>query len=80
MLSFILGSLIPLAAILLSPRSITVPVTAAAVVVALAITGVGSAYFGGAPPIRAAARTIGGDVLAMATTYAIGSLMRTVVG
>ena len=77
MLSFIAGGLIPLAAILLSPRSMNVPVTVLAVIVALLITGSVSAQLGHAPKARAMARTVGGGVLAMAITYAIGSLVGT---
>lgn len=75
MIAFIIGGLIPLAAILLSPRTIAVPVTATAVVVALATTGWVSAHLGRAPKLRAALRTMGGGILAMAITYAIGSLV-----
>ncbi len=75
MLAFLAGGAIPLAAILLSPRDIAVPVTAVAVVVALAATGSVSAHLGGAPKLRAMARTTGGGVLAMAITYGIGVLV-----
>jgi VIT1/CCC1 family predicted Fe2+/Mn2+ transporter len=77
MLAFIVGAVVPLAAILLSPRSIAVSVTAVAVVAALAITGLVSAQLGGAPKRRAAMRTIGGGILAMTITYAVGNLMET---
>ncbi len=75
MAAFVIGGLIPLATILLSPRTIAVPVTAAATVAALAITGSISAHLGRAPKLRAAVRTTGGGILAMAITYAIGSLV-----
>ena len=74
-LAFIAGALIPLATILLSPRAIAVPVTAVAVVVALAITGSVSAHLGRAPKLRAVLRTIGGGIAAMAITYGVGSLI-----
>lgn len=77
LISFVAGGLIPLAAILLSPRAIAVPVTAVAVVVALAITGSASARLGGAPRLQAVARVTGGGILAMAITYAIGWLVGT---
>jgi len=79
MLAFIVGGLIPLAAILLTPRAIAIPVTAVAVVIALAITGSVSAYLGRAPKLRAVARTVGGGILAMAVTYGIGALVGTQV-
>lgn len=75
MIAFVAGGLIPLATILLSPRAIAVPVTAVAVVLALVITGSVSAHLGGAPKLRAVARITGGGIVAMAVTYAIGSLV-----
>jgi len=75
MAAFTVGGLIPLAAILLTPRDIAVPVTAVAVTVALAVTGSVSAHFGRAPKLRAMARTVGGGILAMVVTYGIGTLV-----
>jgi VIT1/CCC1 family predicted Fe2+/Mn2+ transporter len=75
MLSFVSGGVIPFAAIVLSPREFAVPVTAAAVTLALGITGALSARLGRAPALRAAARTVAGGLLAMAVTYAVGSLV-----
>lgn len=75
MMAFLIGGLIPLAAILLSPRVIAVPVTAIAVVLALVVTGSVSAHLGGAPKLRAVVRITGGGIVAMAVTYAIGSLV-----
>jgi len=75
MLAFTIGGLIPFAAIILSPRNAAVPLTAVAVVIALAVTGTVSAHLGGAPKLRAALRTTGGGVLAMAITAAVGSLV-----
>lgn len=65
------------AAILLTPRDIAVPVTAIAVIIALAGTGSVSAYLGRAPKLRATACTVGGRILAMAVTYGIGALVET---
>lgn len=75
MVAFVIGGLIPLAAILLTARPIAVPVTAVSVIVALAVTGSVSAHVGRASKLRASARTITGGVLAMAITYAIGTLV-----
>lgn len=72
MLAFVLGALVPLAAILLSERDVAVPVTGVAVVVALAITGCVSAHLGGAPKLRAVLRTVGGGLGAMVVTYSLG--------
>lgn len=77
MAAFVLGGLVPLLAILLSPRPVAVPVTAVAVVLALAATGSVSAHLGGAGKSRAMARTVGGGIAAMAITYAIGLLVGT---
>ena len=75
--AFVLGALVPLIAILATPRSAAVPVTASAVVLALAVTGSVSAHLGGAGKLRAVARTIGGGLAAMVITYVIGLLMGT---
>lgn len=75
LLAFVLGALIPLLAILLSPRPIAVAVTAASVVMALALTGVVSAHLGGAPKLKAGLRTVSGGILTMTVTFAIGSLI-----
>jgi VIT1/CCC1 family predicted Fe2+/Mn2+ transporter len=77
MVSFTLGALLPLVAILLPPVSARVWVTAVAVVVALALTGWGSARLGDAPAGRAVLRNVAGGVLAMAVTYAIGAAVGT---
>ena len=77
MLAFILGALVPLVAILLAPGSVAVPVTGVAVVLALAVTGSVSAHLGGARKLRAAVRTMGGGLAAMAITYGIGLLVGT---
>jgi vacuolar iron transporter family protein len=73
--SFTLGAVLPLLAILLPPPSARIPVTVAAVLVALAITGWISAHLGGANPARAAIRVTIGGALAMAVTFAIGHLV-----
>ncbi|WP_282782112.1 MULTISPECIES: VIT family protein [unclassified Nocardia] len=72
--AFTVGALLPLLAILLPPVSWRIPVTFAAVVVALAITGSVSARLGGGNPRRAVLRVVIGGALAMAVTYGIGQL------
>ncbi|RDI62934.1 VIT1/CCC1 family predicted Fe2+/Mn2+ transporter [Nocardia pseudobrasiliensis] len=72
--SFTLGALLPLLAILLPPASWRIPVTFAAVLVALAVTGSISARLGGSNPRRAVLRVVVGGALAMAVTYAIGRI------
>lgn len=79
MVAFTVGSLIPLAAILLAPESIRIWVTVVAAAVALALTGASSAKLGGANPARALVRNVCGGMLAMAITYGIGSMVGTQV-
>jgi VIT1/CCC1 family predicted Fe2+/Mn2+ transporter len=74
-ISFSVGALFPLAAILLPPVAIRVPVTFGVVVVALALTAVLSARLGSASRLRAVARMVGGGTLAMAVTFGIGHLV-----
>ena len=77
MIAFVFGALVPLLAIVLTPRALAVQITGVSVVVALALTGSVSAHLGGAPKARAVFRTVGGGVAAMAITYAIGVLLGT---
>ena len=74
-LSFAIGALLPLVAILLPPAAWRIPVTVAAVLVALVITGSVSARLGGAPRARAVLRNVIGGGLALSITYAIGLLV-----
>jgi VIT1/CCC1 family predicted Fe2+/Mn2+ transporter len=78
-ISFTLGGLIPVIAILATPESIRVWITFASVVVALALTGYLSALIGGAPTKRATIRVILGGTIAMAVTYGIGVLFGVAV-
>ncbi len=73
--SFTVGAVLPLLAILLPPAPARIPVTVVAVLVALAITGWISARLGGADPRRAALRVIVGGAAAMAITFGIGHLV-----
>ncbi|WP_433727011.1 VIT1/CCC1 transporter family protein [Nocardia sp. CA-129566] len=72
--AFTLGALLPLFAIILPPTTARIPVTFAAVLVALAITGSVSARLGGSNRVRAVLRVVIGGALAMAVTYGIGQL------
>jgi VIT1/CCC1 family predicted Fe2+/Mn2+ transporter len=74
-LSFTVGALLPLIAILLPPANIRILVTVIAVLIALVVTGAGSAALGGAPKSRAVVRNVIGGGLALAITYAIGHLV-----
>lgn len=79
-LSFTLGALLPLLAVLLPPESWRVPVCVAAVLAALAITGLVSARLGGANPRRALLRVLIGGALGLAFTYGVGHLFGAAMG
>ncbi|OBI29352.1 hypothetical protein A5709_00850 [Mycobacterium sp. E1386] len=74
-LSFAVGALLPLVAILAPPAMWRIPVTVAAVLAALVLTGAVSAGLGGAPKGRAVLRNVIGGGLALSITYAIGHLV-----
>jgi len=73
--SFSLGALLPLIAILLPPSGGRIPVTFGAVLIALALTGALSARLGGAGQSRAVVRMLLGGALAMLVTFGIGQLV-----
>ncbi|NYI71175.1 VIT1/CCC1 family predicted Fe2+/Mn2+ transporter [Naumannella cuiyingiana] len=75
LISFTVGALLPLLAILLPPPSWRIAVTVGSVVLALLLTGWISARLGRAPRARAIARNIGGGCLAMAISYGVGTLI-----
>ncbi|MBB6121938.1 VIT1/CCC1 transporter family protein [Nocardiopsis algeriensis] len=77
MAAFTLGSLVPLAAMLLGPDSWRLAATVGSVLIATGALGAVSARMGGAPPLRAAARCVLSGVFAMAVTYAVGTLLGT---
>ncbi len=76
-LAFTIGGLLPLLAILLPPPGLRVPVTFAVVLLALALTGYLSARIGGTSVLRPTVRVVLGGALALAATFAIGSLLGT---
>ncbi|MEV4256492.1 VIT family protein [Spirillospora sp. NPDC049652] len=73
--AFTVGALLPLLAIVLPPPSVRVWITVLSVAVGLVICGWTSARLGNAPPGRAVVRNVLGGLLAMAITYAAGSLI-----
>ena len=73
--SFTIGSLLPLLAIVLAPTSLKIPITVVAVAAALVLTGYLSARAGGTPYSRSIFRNVVGGLLAMAVTYGIGRLV-----
>ena len=79
-LSFTLGALLPLVAILLPSPSYRVPVTFAAVLVALGAAGFISARIGGSSALHAVRRVVIGGAVGLTLTYLIGHLFGTVIG
>ncbi|AOP45386.1 VIT family protein [Streptomyces lydicus] len=77
-LAFTVGALLPLLAIVLPPAGQRLWITVLAVVAALALCGWSSARMGAAPVGRAVLRNVGGGVVAMAVTYAAGSVLGAV--
>jgi VIT1/CCC1 family predicted Fe2+/Mn2+ transporter len=75
MIAFTVGALLPLLAIVLPPPGWRLPVTVAAVTAALILTGTVSARLGRAPVVPAVVRNVGVGLLAMAITFAVGSLV-----
>ena len=76
-LAFTIGALLPLAAILLLPESVRIPLTFAAVRIALAATGALSAWIGASPMLRPTLRVVIGGAAALAATFLIGTLLGT---
>jgi len=74
-LSFSVGALLPVLAILLPPAAFRIPITFVVVVLALALTGSASARVGDADRNRAVARVVIGGALAMLVTFGIGQLV-----
>jgi VIT1/CCC1 family predicted Fe2+/Mn2+ transporter len=79
MVAFTVGALLPLVAITVPPAAVRVPITVAAVLVALGLTGITSGWLGKAPRTRPFWRNVIGGGLAMAVTYGIGSLVGVAV-
>jgi VIT1/CCC1 family predicted Fe2+/Mn2+ transporter len=80
MIAFTIGALIPLLTMAAFAGSAAVPVTVAAVVFSLALTGGVSARLGYSPLTPAIIRNIGGGMLAMGVTFLIGTLVGTQLG
>lgn len=79
-IAFIVGSVLPLLAVIFAPQSVRIAVIAASAVIALAITGALGAKLGGSAPLRPTARVVIGGVLALVATYAIGKLIGVTTG
>jgi VIT1/CCC1 family predicted Fe2+/Mn2+ transporter len=78
--SFASFALLPIAALLVAPTDLRMPVIAVLSLGSLAALGAFGGYLGGAPMGRAALRVTIGGGLAMAVTAAIGRLLGVSVG
>jgi VIT1/CCC1 family predicted Fe2+/Mn2+ transporter len=74
-IAFLAGAVLPMLAILLPPENIRVPLTFAAVLVALGATGALGAWIGGGSRLKAAVRVVLGGALALVATFLIGNLL-----
>lgn len=73
-LAFLCGAIFPIVMIIVPPVSLRIPVTFLGVLIALTITGMLSAYAGGANKKKATIRVVLGGMFAMAVTFGIGRL------
>lgn len=78
MISFPIGSILPLLAITMLPTAIRIWGTFAAVVIALAITGFSAATLGNAKRGNGVVRNVVSGVLTMLVTYLIGTMIGNV--
>ena len=74
-LAFLAGSILPMVAIVLGPESIRIPLTFAASLLALGITGGVGAYLGQSPILRPVFRVMGGGALALVSSWGIGTAL-----
>jgi len=78
--SFAFFATIPIAALLVAPASLRIPLIAVLCLVSLAVLGAFGGYLGGAPLGRASWRVTLGGALAMAVTALIGRILGISVG
>ena len=74
-MSFATFALIPIAALLVSPAALRLPMIAALSLASLAALGALGGHLGGAPILWASLRVTAGGALAMAATAVIGRLL-----
>lgn len=80
MASFAIGALLPLLAAAFAPSGARILTTLIVSVLALIALGYAGARAGGAEPKRPMLRVVGGGIIAMAVTMAIGKLFGAAVG
>jgi vacuolar iron transporter family protein len=73
--SFTVGAGLPLVAVIVAPSGLRIPVTMAATLVALALTGWAGARLGGAPAGRGTRRVVVWGVAAMGLTMLVGRIV-----
>ena len=78
--SFAFFATIPIAALLVAPASLRIPLIAVFCLVSLAVLGAFGGYLGGAPLGRASLRVTLGGALAMAVTALIGRILGVSTG
>jgi VIT1/CCC1 family predicted Fe2+/Mn2+ transporter len=78
-ISFVVGALVPILTVLLSPTAWVAEVSSATALVTLAILGAIAAYTGGAPVAKGAIRVAFWGALSMGVTAGIGKLFGTAV-
>jgi VIT1/CCC1 family predicted Fe2+/Mn2+ transporter len=78
-ISFVVGAIVPILTVLLSPKAWVAEVCSATALVTLAILGATAAYTGGAPIARGAIRVAFWGALAMGVTAGVGKLFGTAV-
>ena len=72
--AFVVGALLPIAAVLLAPAGQLQPVAIATTLVALSVSGALAAWTGGAPVVRGALRVVFWGALAMVAAALVGRL------
>ncbi len=77
--SFLLGAVLPMLAILLPPAELRIPIAFMATLVALGITGAAGARLGGSDWRRPTVRVLAGGAIALAVTFGIGALLGTAI-
>ena len=78
--SFALFAMVPIAALLIAPALLRIPLIAALSLVSLAVLGALGGHLGGAPRGRASLRVTLGGALAMAVTAVIGRILAISIG